>query len=152
MNNQQLRQIISQRLLIRLRVFFVIFLATSVIIAVDVVRYQIHVGVVVAGILLGLVVGIVVSRKYRLSWDEQSMQVVAQVDWVGGIILAVYVLSILGREWIFGHWIQAASLTVFCLCVSAGSMIGQLVGAERGVAFAMQAIGMGNTEEVDHDP
>jgi hypothetical protein len=109
-------------------------------------------GAVVAGILLGLVVGIVVSRKYRLSWDEQSMQVVAQVDWVGGIILAVYVLFILGREWIFGHWIPAVSLTVFCLCVSAGSMIGQLVGAERGVAFAMQAIGMGNTEEVDHDP
>lgn len=142
---QQLRENLSRRLLFRLRVFVVIWLATVLVIAINVFRFDVSIGPVVTGILLGLVIGIIVSRKYRLSWDEESAQVIAQVDWVGGIILAAYILLIIGRKWIFGHWIHAAPLAVFCLCISAGSLLGRFVGTASGVRHLLQACGIGNS-------
>jgi uncharacterized membrane-anchored protein len=53
------------------------------VVTVDVLQNTIGIGFALGGFLIGVVIGIVVSRMYRLSWDEQTAKVVAQIDWVG---------------------------------------------------------------------
>lgn len=91
---------------------------------------------------MGLVLGIVVSRMYRLSWDEQTTKVVAQIDWIGGVILGLYITFIFFRDWFFGHWLQGATLVEFGLCISAGLMLGRVLGARRGISITLQSLGV----------
>lgn len=75
--HQRAKQHIDRRLLIRLRIFCVIFLVTVGVIIVDVRKDIIETGLAFSGILIGISIGIVVGRMYSLSWDENTAKVIA---------------------------------------------------------------------------
>jgi hypothetical protein len=56
--------------------------------------------------------------------------------------ISLFVNIMIFRDWIFGHWIQASTLAVFGLSVSAGLMLGRIIGARRGILKALQALGI----------
>jgi len=136
------RQHIDHRLIVRLRLYCITCLVMLGVIVVEIVRHKIGVTLAAGGIAIGLVLGIVVSRMYRLSWDEQTTKVVAQIDWIGGGILGLYITFIFFRDWIFGHWLQGSTLVEFGLCISAGLMLGRVLGARRGISVTLQALGI----------
>ena len=84
-------------------------------------------------ILLGLVVGIIVSRMYRLSWDEEAGQVISNMDWIGVIILVFYIIFILTRTLLVGYWVQGAPYFAIILTITAGVMIGRVLGTRQGI-------------------
>ena len=136
------RQHIDRRLIVRLRLYCITCLVMLGVIVVEIVRHKIGVTLAAGGIAIGLVLGIVVSRMYRLSWDEQTTKVVAQIDWIGGGILGLYITFIFFRDWLFGHWLQGSTLVEFGLCISAGLMLGRVLGARRGISVTLQALGI----------
>ncbi len=136
------RQHIDHRLIVRLRLYCITCLVMLGVIVVEIVRHKIGATLAAGGIAIGLVLGIVVSRMYRLSWDEQTTKVVAQIDWIGGGILGLYITFIFFRDWIFGHWLQGSTLVEFGLCISAGLMLGRVLGARRGISVTLQALGI----------
>jgi len=136
------RQHIDHRLIVRLRLYCITCLVMLGVIVVEIVRHKIGVTLAAGGIAIGLVLGIVVSRMYRLSWDEQTTKVVAQIDWIGGGILGLYITFIFFRDWLFGHWLQGSTLVEFGLCISAGLMLGRVLGARRGISVTLQALGI----------
>lgn len=136
------RQHIDHRLIVRLRLYCITCLVMLGVIVVEIVRHKIGVTLAAGGIAIGLVLGIVVSRMYRLSWDEQTTKVVAQIDWIGGAILGLYITFIFFRDWLFGHWLQGSTLVEFGLCISAGLMLGRVLGARRGISVTLQALGI----------
>jgi len=136
------RQHIDRRLIVRLRLYCITCLVMLGVIVVEIVRHKIGVTLAAGGIAIGLVLGIVVSRMYRLSWDEQTTKVVAQIDWIGGGILGLYITFIFFRDWIFGHWLQGSTLVEFGLCISAGLMLGRVLGARHGISIALQSLGI----------
>ena len=113
---QIVREHLDRRLLMLLRLFCAIFLVISGLIIVAVFRQTIEIKIAIGGILIGLVVGIVLSRMYHLAWDEQAAKVVGQIDWIGGVILILYIVFLLGRNWLFGHWVQADFLLTLGVC------------------------------------
>ena len=136
------RQHIDRRLIVRLRLYCITCLVMLGVIVVEVVRHKIGVTLAAGGIAIGLVLGIVVSRMYRLSWDEQTTKVVAQIDWIGGGILGLYITFIFFRDWFFGHWLKGSTLVEFGLCISAGLMLGRVLGARHGISIALQSLGI----------
>ena len=133
-------QHIDRSLSIRLRMYCIIYLITLGMIIVDIFRHKISFGLAFGGILFGVLLGVVMSRTSRLSWDEEATKVVANIDWIGGIILAAYFVFMLGRDWFFGHWVRSATLAVFGISILVGKMFGRIFGIRRGIRKTLQAL------------
>ena len=95
----------------------------------------------VAGLVGGVVVGVVAARVNRFSWDAETGRVVARVDRIGLAILVAVVLAHLSRNWLLGHWAHGAVLTALGVWISAGTLIGRVLGTRRGVNAVLRAAG-----------
>ena len=82
---------ISRNLLIQLRVFGVIFLGMLAVLVYDALIGAVTVLAVAGGLVLGFAIGVVLSRTYTLSYDEEAQHVAGRIDWVGGVILLLYI-------------------------------------------------------------
>jgi hypothetical protein len=101
-------------------------------------------GWAVGGLFGGLVVGLVASRSKRIVCDEGTDTVVSRTGWIGAVILGCFVVAQLVRGWILGHWVDGVGLTTLGLCVTAGTLIGQVVGTRRRVRAARPETGEGS--------
>lgn len=136
------RKPVSRRLLLQLRIFGLIFLLMLGVLAYDVATGQVTVFWSLGGLVLGIVLGVVVSRMYSLSYDEAEQQVAGRIDWVGGVILLLYLTFAVFRNQLFAPFVDASQLAGFGLAVSAGTMLGRLVGTGRGIRRVLVAWGL----------
>ena len=144
---QPVRQHVDHRLRVRLRIFLIVWLILVSGVTIDVLRHKFDISLVLVGSLTGILIGLVLSRMYRLDWDRETTKVVSRFDVVGRIILCVYILFMVGRDWILGFWIQASDLMAFILCFTAGTMIGRVAGTRRGIRRILQALGVAKLEK-----
>jgi len=146
---QPVRQHVDHRLRVRLRVFLIIWVILAWAVAVEVLQQNLDIGLAFVGFLVGFLAGLFLSRMYRLDWSEGTTKVVSQLDLAGRIILAAYVLFMVGRNWIFGYWVQASDLMGFILCFTAGTMIGRVGATRRGIRLVLYAVGAIKSDEPD---
>jgi hypothetical protein len=144
---QPVRQHVDHRLRVRLRVFLIIWLLLASVVAVEALQQKLEMGLAFVGFLVGFLAGLILSRMYRLDWSEETMKVVSQLDLIGRIILGTYILFMVGRNWIFGYWVQASDLMGFILCFTAGTMIGRVGATRRGIRLVLYAVGAFKSEE-----
>jgi len=111
-------------------------------ILLDLVQQRISMALALVSFLAGILLGVLMNRMYRFEWDDQAQKVIARIDWIGGVILAVYIGFTLSRNWIFGHWLQGATLTAFGLCLTAGSRLGRVLGTARGIRVRLKSVGI----------
>jgi hypothetical protein len=104
-------------------------------------------GLAFVGFLTGLLAGLFLSRMYRLDWNEETRMVVSRLDLIGRIILAAYVFFMVGRNWIFGHWVQASDLIGFFMCFTGGTMMGRVGATRRGIRLVLHALSIIESEE-----
>ena len=137
------REHIDKRLLLQLRLFSIIFLVLLVVIALDVIRNDIGIPLVLGGLIIGLGLGLLVSRMRHVSWNEGAGKVVGRIDRIGAAILVIYLAFMLSRNWIFAHWVQGVTLTAFTLTITTGSMFGRLLGMGYLIRRTLEAWGIG---------
>ena len=97
---------------------------------------------VVVGLLAGAAVGEVASPIKHVQWDEEVRKVVARLDWIGAVILVVYLALMLSRDWVLGHLVHGAALAALGLSVTAGAMGGRAMGTRRAVRAVLRAVGL----------
>lgn len=136
------RENVERRLRVRLRLYTLIFVAMLAVVIIEGVRGRVSPILIVAGTLGGVTIGLVVSRMYDLHWDEETNKVVSRLDWLGGVILVLYLAFSLSRDWLFGHWVQGPSLGVLTLSLTAGTMAGRVLGTVEGIRRTMRAWGL----------
>lgn len=119
-----------------------IFLIMLGITLYRVIQHAISVPLALAGLLGGLLVGLGASRMYHLSWDEEALKVVSRLDQVGAVILALYIVFSLARNWLFGHWVHGAALGALTLTITGGAMLGRVWGMGYGIRRLLQAWGV----------
>lgn len=136
------RKVISRRLLAQLRIFGLIFLVMVGLLVYDMAKGLVSLPVGLGGLVLGLLIGVIVSRMYRLSYDEEEQQVAGRIDCVGGAILLLYIAFAIFRNQLFAPFVEAAQLAGFGLSVSAGTMLGRLVGTSRRIRRVLVAWGL----------
>ena len=124
---------ISRPLVIQVVVVSVIALVELALAVTGVAAGDIGLGWAVGGLLGGAVVGVVAGRVKRAQWDERTGQIVAKIDWLGGVILVGSLVAQLTRSWVLGHWVEGVALTTLGLCVAAGTLAGQVLSTRRAV-------------------
>jgi hypothetical protein len=132
-------QYLEQRLIKRLRIYTIISLLMLAVIVFEVLKGTFSIPLVMLGILIGLGIGTIVSRMYHLSWDEETNNVMGRIDWIGAIILGCYLIFIFTRTNFLGYWVQGAPLLAVVLSITAGTMIGRVMGTERGINKILKA-------------
>jgi hypothetical protein len=117
---------VHRKLIFRLRKFLIIFVVMISVIIYDIISHTIGYTLAFSGIVLGFAIGYLAGHISDIVWHEETSKVVARMDRMGFIFLALYVTFSLSRRWIFGHWIHGAALTAFSFSMAAGIMAGRL--------------------------
>ena len=53
------------------------------------------------------------------------------MDWVGGIVLVLYIGFAVSRNWVLGHWVKESFLAEIGLSLTAGTLVGRLLGTAK---------------------
>lgn len=124
---KEVARFVHRKLLFRLRRLAFIFLIITGILIYEISQNYIA-GIIAAdGFMLGMVIGLLVARRmHKISWNAETSQAVTKMDRLGIVILVLYILFAIARQWIFGHWFQGHTLSAFSLSVAAGGMLGRL--------------------------
>ena len=77
-----------------------------------------------------------------MAWDAEARRVVARVDRIGLVILVVVMIGHLSRNWLLGHWVHGALLTAVGVWISAGGLLGRVLGTRRGVLTVLRTVGV----------
>jgi hypothetical protein len=137
---QPKRQYIEERLIKRLRVYLVVMLVIITAIVFEVLAGRFGIADALAGVFIGLTVGVIVSRRYRLSWDEETNSVIGRIDWIGAALLAGYLVFVFTKSYFLGFYVQGAQLFALLLGITAGSMLGGILGTRRGINRLLKTI------------
>lgn len=119
---------VHKRLRLRLGFYFVISILILGVSIFHVARDNANILFSVLGLLVGGMIGIVVSRIYKISWDENTTQVIARFDAIGIFILAAYIAFELLRDKIVGIFVSDSSVIAVSFAVLAGMLFGRVVG------------------------
>lgn len=140
MNNQFIRKYLEPRLIMRLRIYSAVMIIMMVIIAFEVLQHTVAISLAVCGIIIGFVIGTVVSRMYRLSWEEETSHVIGRIDGIGAAILVFYLIFVFTRAHFLGYWMQGAPLLAFILSITAGTMLGRVMSTRKGIKKILKAL------------
>ena len=127
---------VSRAIVIQVVVASALALVVLVLVVAALVEGTLGPGWAVGGLVGGAVVGVVASRMKRMRWDERTGQVISAIDWLGGVILVCCLVAQLTRSWVLGHWADGVALTTLGLCVTAGTLAGQVLGTRHAVRAA----------------
>ena len=130
---------LDRRLILRMGIFTLVSLIMFGVIVFEMRQNTLAILWAAAGILFGFGGGLVASRIFRLKWNEETSRVIAQIDWIGGVILVLYLAFRLLLRWLSGNWLHGVALSTFFLSVSAGSMLGRLTGLGFSIRKILQA-------------
>jgi hypothetical protein len=133
---------IDWALIIRMRMFLVLFMAMMIIVAVQIVRSGSG-GLLATpiGLLIGYLIGLLTSRMLALSWDDEAHKVVGRMDVLGAVVLILYIVFTWNRTWILSEFAQGDLLTAVSYSVLAGLFLGQLFGTAKGIRRVIAALG-----------
>jgi hypothetical protein len=129
---------VHRRLRLRQLVMAVLGLVVLALAAVDLAHGVIGPLGALAGFVGGALVGLLAARVNRVAWDDRTARVVSRVDRLGFAILVVTLIARLSRGWLLGHWAAGALLTALGLCVTAGGLVGRVLGTRRAVVVALR--------------
>lgn len=133
MSQKQLSKYLDQRLIKRLRIYTIVMVVMLLVIIYEVLTGTFSISWALGGMLIGLGIGTLVSRMYRLSWDEDTSNVIGQIDWIGAIILICYLVFVFTRTHYLSYWLQGPPLMGLVFSLTAGTMLGRVMTTERGI-------------------
>lgn len=139
-NQSSPAEYIDKKLIKRLRIYLIMMLIMLVVIIFEVLTGSFSISWALGGILIGLGVGTLVSRMYRLSWDEETNHVIGRIDWIGAIILICYLIFVFARTSYLGQFVQGTPLFALVLSITSGTMLGRVITTDRGIKKILKAL------------
>jgi hypothetical protein len=126
-SRKEVTKYVQGKLLFRFR-RLVVFFIIIVCIVIDEVSHNYIAGYLAfAGFMAGVIIGLLIGRRmHQVNWDVETRTAVTSMDRLGIFILVLYLVFVVARRWIFGHWLHGYALTAFSLSVGAGGMLGRL--------------------------
>ena len=121
------RFFVERKLLIRLRLFFLIFALLVVAIFREVARQHITSSTSIGAVMLGMLLGGVFVRRKKIYWEEETSRVIARMDRVGVILLVLYIAIAIIRHFLVDQWFHGKQLVGFSFSFAAGTMLGRLL-------------------------
>lgn len=141
---------IEKKLLARLYIFLFISIALAIYIMKEIVVGDMSLLLGISGVCIGSFAGIIRGRFSGVVWSEEKEKVVAKLDTVGFLVLVLFIVIDLNREWIFGHWVHGVELSLFTVSILSGLLAGRFLGMKSNVMQVLkeQDIAEGNPKDV----
>lgn len=118
----------------RMRIFLVIGFAMSLLVLWDIVNKTVSIHIALIAVLAGLLLGWFTSRIFHLSWDDDMEKVVGRIDFLGGIVLAAYILFEGSRVFLFEKFhIAVTSGTAVTFALVSSALISRVLTLRRRV-------------------
>lgn len=124
---------IDSKLRFRMRMFGVILILLTGALVYEMYTSQIKFLWALCGLCFGALMGVVIGRMFAIRWHPEQKQVVGKLDLLGTIVLVLYILFSIVRQWIFTHWFKGAVLTAFTVSFVEGAMIGRILRMRRDI-------------------
>jgi hypothetical protein len=133
-SRKEVKKFVHKKLMFRLRRLAIFFVIVVGIIIYELITFKVAALIPISGFCIGIILGILINqRMHRISWDADATKAVTKMDKLGIFILVVYLLFAIFRTWIFSHWLQGSTLTVFSLSVAAGGILGRLYSTRKKI-------------------
>lgn len=139
-NESSVKEYLDKRLITRLRIYTIVMVVMLVIIAFEVLKGIFSIPWAIGGILIGMGIGTIVSRMYRLSWDDETNNVIGRIDWIGAIILVCYLIFVFTRARYLGYWVQGAPLLALILSITSGTMLARVMSTRHGINKILESL------------
>jgi hypothetical protein len=124
---KEVGRFVHRKLLFRLRRLALIFLIITGILIYEISNDYIAGYLAMFGFMMGMIIGLLVARRmHNISWNAETNKAVTKMDRLGIVILVLYILFAISRQWILSHWLHGYALSAFSLSVAAGGMLGRL--------------------------
>ena len=118
---------VERKLLIRLKLFFLIFALLIIAIFREVARNHIASSTSIGAIMLGMMIGGAFVRRKKIYWEEETSRVIARMDRAGVILLVIYIAIAIIRHFFVDQWFHGKQLIGFSFSFAAGTMLGRLL-------------------------
>jgi cytochrome c oxidase subunit IV len=123
----------SKRLRINLRILFVVFIILLVVTLYELFVSRALFSQVVIALIIGLTAGVISSRMYKISWDKNTAKVVGRIDIYGVIILVLFVVFELNRNWIANLFSGGETLGSISFVLITTALLGRILGTSRKI-------------------
>lgn len=141
-HKKKIKKHIDKKILLRARIFALVFLVMSVLLARDVIIDVISLPAALLALGFGLIVGIIASRMFHLSWSRDGNKVIASLDTLGIIILLLYILFAFVRDDILNYIVHGKLVGAMSMALVTGSFLGQLIGMRNGIKGILKEEGI----------
>ncbi|GAB6055547.1 hypothetical protein JCM15415_08630 [Methanobacterium movens] len=135
-------QFMDEKIIKRLKGYRGIALIFLVIVTIEVISGFFNPFIALLGILAGVVLGILSNRIFHLHWDEESEQVISNVDRLGVVILILYFIVAIYRRFFLEGYFEGVPLLILTLSIIAGTMIGRLLTTIVIVRRILRRVGL----------
>lgn len=128
--------VVGDKLRRQLRIYAVIGVIMLVVIAVGLVRGTLTTGGVLAGTVIGVAIGWLLTRTSQIGWDTDAHRIVTNLDWIGGSVLVLYIVSVVVKDAILGRLFGSAKADFIHsagLALTAGVMAGRVFSSGRAI-------------------
>jgi hypothetical protein len=132
------RKHMDKKLLFRLRIYFVISIVLLGIVLFEVLSGRVSYLLAIIGLIIGVTIGVVAARMFLLSWHYDAKKVISQLDTIGGVLLALYIVFAIFRSKIIGQFVPASYVTGTSLSVAGGIMIGRVFGTGQKIVAILK--------------
>lgn len=90
----------------------------------------------------GMGIGFYLSRIHKISWDKRAKKVISQMDTIGILMFAGYIIFTLHREEIIDQFIHGPAVVATSFSLLAGIMYGRIAGVQGKIkeVFRQQKI------------
>ena len=121
------KRFVERKLLLRLKLFFIVFTLLVMAIFYETARRHIHGSTAIGAIMLGMLIGAAFVRRKRIYWEEETSMVIARMDRIGIVLLVLYIAFAIIRHFFLGHWVHGKLVIGFSFSLAAGTMLGRLL-------------------------
>lgn len=139
-NEETAKLLLDKRIIKRLRIYIGITVVISAVIIYELLQGRFHIPWTITGVIIGLIIGIFVSRMFVLSWDDETNLIISHIDGIGAVILILYLIFVINKARYFGYWVHGTPLFNVILSVTAGTMIGRVLGTRRSIKQVIKAL------------
>jgi hypothetical protein len=133
---------LPKRLRRRLRMLMFISSILLLTAAYDVAAHHIGIALALLAGGVGLGIGLLMGRISLFSWDAEKAQVTAKMDVVGAGLLFLYILIVLQRREILGHWLTADALAAASLAMAGGTLMGRNLATRKRISALLMQVGL----------
>lgn len=132
-NSKHIKTHASKRLLINLRILFVVYIILLLVTLYDLIVSRALFSQVLVAFVIGLTAGLISARMYKISWSEDEAKVVGRIDMYGVIVLILFALFELNRNGIAHLFSDGEALGSIGFVLITSALLGRILGTSRKI-------------------